>query len=194
MKTMMMFFFYNYTGDDLSNLIDDSFCRASSPEKDASITNEFDQESFEVLPTDSTFQNRVVAMYDACVKNNNYAINIKQEIAKVMMGSIIRYNAQWGLVDNNLSPVFICEHKHWLLGRLSFADKKFHVYNTLKCDGVKEILYFDDKKKIPKGQLDIGAHRSRLTLLFSHMAWQSKYMATRARERIQHEMRRQRDL
>ncbi|KAL1810649.1 hypothetical protein ACET3Z_020714 [Daucus carota] len=191
------------------------------------------KENFEVLSTDSTFQNRVFTMYDACVKKNNFTINIKQEIAKVMMGDGIRYNTHWALVADVLFLIFIREQKHWLLGRLSFANREVHLYNTLKGDGVKEILvkylrpfckllpyymkisgfyerhdidfsskaylkksdadplglvlhhdcvksssidsgiymvsfaeYLADKKLIPQGDLDIGAHKSRLGFLF----------------------------
>ncbi|KAL1819283.1 hypothetical protein ACET3Z_014152 [Daucus carota] len=150
-----------------------------------------------------------------------------------MMGNGIRYNTHWALVADVLFFVFIREQKHWLLGRISFANREVHVYKTLKCDGVKEILvkklrpfckllpfymritgfyerddidftskaylnksdadplglvlhhdyvksssidsgiymvsfaeYLADKKEIPQGDLDIGAHRSRLSFLF----------------------------
>ena len=98
------------------------------------------KENFEVLSTNSTFQLRVSTMYDACVKKNNFTVYIKQEIAKVMMGDGIRYNTHWALVADVLFPIFIREQKHWLLGRISFANREVHVYNTLKCDGVKGIL------------------------------------------------------
>ena len=70
------------------------------------------KENFEVLSTNSTFQLRVSTMYDACVKKNKFTVNIKQDIAKVMMGDGIRYNTHWALVADVLFLIFIREKKH----------------------------------------------------------------------------------
>ena len=56
------------------------------------------------------------------------------------MGDDIRYKTHWALFADVLFPVFIREQKHWLLGIINFANWEVHVYNTLKCYGVKEIL------------------------------------------------------
>ncbi|KAF1001550.1 hypothetical protein AG4045_016312 [Apium graveolens] len=70
------------------------------------------KENFELLSTDSNFQNRVSTMYNACVKKNNFTVNIKQEIVGVMMGDDIRYNTHWALGADVQFPVFIREQKY----------------------------------------------------------------------------------
>lgn len=89
---------------------------------------------------DSTFQSRLSVMFDSSDINDDLIVQVNEEIAGIITGEIISCNTPWSLTDDVLFPIWLAEQEHWILGRLSFIDREFHVYNTLQCDGVNEML------------------------------------------------------
>ncbi|KAL1824216.1 hypothetical protein ACET3Z_010994 [Daucus carota] len=53
---------------------------------------------------------------------------------------MISLSAPWTLSDDVLIPLWLAEQEHWVLGRLCFVDREFHVYSTLNCDGGRDII------------------------------------------------------
>ncbi|KAK1400118.1 hypothetical protein POM88_009981 [Heracleum sosnowskyi] len=88
---------------------------------------------------DSTFQSRLSATFETInLQAAEFIVDL--DIAEIIKGEIISYNIPWALSDEVLFPIWLAEQGHWILGRLNFIDGELHIYNTLQCDGVRDII------------------------------------------------------